>query len=81
MYIKPNMKAGVNTLYIEYLQGEKHPVRNVDVTEVLEIFQDVGYLFTDNNLIIDIDNMIQEKAKRLLERFRIKKLILHDNNS
>ncbi|WP_321388143.1 hypothetical protein [uncultured Enterococcus sp.] len=68
-------------MYIEYLPEEKHPVRNVDVTEVLEIFQDAGYLFTDNNLIIDIDNMIQEKAKRLLERFRIKKQIVHDNNS
>ncbi|MBL1226305.1 hypothetical protein [Enterococcus sp. BWR-S5] len=68
-------------MYIEFLPGEKHLVKNVVISRALDIFQDAGYLFTYNDLIIDIDNTIQEKAKRLLDRFRIKTQIVNDNNS
>ncbi|MGC6768350.1 hypothetical protein [Enterococcus sp. LJL51] len=45
---------------IEYLPGEKHAANNVDVSESLESFQDAGYLLTDTDLIIDIDDLNHE---------------------
>jgi len=58
-------------LYVEYLPNEKHASKNADVSESLDNFKDAGYLLTDTDLIIDIDDLDHFQIEQLLERFDI----------
>lgn len=62
---------GIN-VYVEYLEGEKHDSSGADISENHETFQDAGYLLTDVDLIIDIDNLSKEQIKDIISYFEIK---------
>lgn len=63
-------------MYVEYLEGAKHPAKDADVSESLENFHDAGYLLTDSDLIIDIDNLNRNQIEELIRFFRIKTQIV-----
>lgn len=66
---------GIN-VYVEYLEGEKHDSSGADISENHETFQDAGYLLTDVDLIIDIDNLSKEQIKDIISYFEIKTQIV-----
>jgi putative DNA primase/helicase len=59
-------------MYIEFLPGKKHPAKNADISDTHEHFKDAGYLLTENDLIVDIDNLPKEVIKKMLSLFNIK---------
>ncbi|EAC8028941.1 DNA primase [Listeria monocytogenes] len=63
-------------MYVEYLEGEKHDSSGADISENHETFQDAGYLLTDVDLIIDIDNLSKEQIKDIISFFEIKTQIV-----
>ncbi|MBC1524814.1 DNA primase [Listeria booriae] len=63
-------------MYVEYLEGAKHPTKNADVSESLDHFRDAGYLLSDNDLIIDIDSLSHNQIEELIRFFRIKTQIV-----
>lgn len=63
-------------MYVEYLPNAKHPAKNADVSESLETFQDAGYLLTDTDLIIDIDDLNHEQINQMIEQFNIQTQIV-----
>lgn len=58
-------------MYIEYKPGEKYPTKEADESDSLETFHDAGYVLTDNDLIIDIDNVPMETIEAMIETFDI----------
>lgn len=63
---------GVMNMYIEFLPGQKHPAKNADVSEKHDHFKDAGYILTDNDLIVDIDNLSKDVIKKMITIFNIK---------
>jgi putative DNA primase/helicase len=66
----------VNTLYVEFLPGNKHPSKNADVSDDHTHFKDAGYLITENDLIVDIDNLEKDKIIKMISIFNIKTQIV-----
>lgn len=58
--------------YIEFLEGKKHPAKNADISDTHEHFKDAGYVLTENDLIVDIDNIPKEVIEKILTIFSIK---------
>lgn len=59
-------------MYVEYKDdNSKHAVNDADVSEFPDSFRNAGWLLTDNDLIIDIDNLPKETIKKILKTFNI----------
>lgn len=60
-------------MYIKYKDDEsKFAVKNADQSEFVDGFRNAGYILTDKDLIIDIDNVDKGMIRKLLETFNIK---------
>ena len=63
-------------MYIKFKQDEKNiefkdgDERN-ELSDDLSMFNDAGYVLTDHDLVVDIDNISQDKVKVLIETFGI----------
>lgn len=64
------------TIYIEFIEGMKHPAKNADVADDHTAFKDAGYILTDNDLIVDIDNLEKDKIVKMISIFNIKTQIV-----
>lgn len=62
----------VFTIFIEYLPGEKYPAKNADTSDSLDCFKDAGCLLTENDLVIDIDELPRETIEKMISVFNIK---------
>lgn len=58
--------------FLEFLPDQKHAARDADIADTLDAFQDAGYVLTENDLIIDVDDIGKEATKKLAEMFDIK---------
>lgn len=59
-------------MYVEYKDdNSKHAVNDADVSEFPDSFRNAGWLLTDNDLIVDIDNLPKETIKKILKTFNI----------
>lgn len=59
-------------MYVNYKDDEsKFAVKNADVSEFVDGFRNAGYILTDNDLIVDIDNMPKKAITAMIERFNI----------
>ena len=58
--------------YVEFKEGKKHGGWDDDVSDNLDTFQDAGYLLTDNDLIVDVDDIGPEATKKLVDMFNIR---------
>lgn len=63
-------------MYVEFIEGMKHPVKNADVSDDHTAFKDAGYLITDNDVIVDIDNIPKETIQKMISIFNIKTQIV-----
>ncbi|WP_434795978.1 phage/plasmid primase, P4 family [Staphylococcus equorum] len=58
--------------YIEYKDDEsKHAVKGADISEFLDGFRNAGYVLTDNDLIIDVDDIEHSTIEKMMEIFNI----------
>lgn len=59
-------------MYVEYKDdNSKHAVNDADVSEFPNSFRNAGWLLTDNDLVVDIDNLPKETIKKMLKTFNI----------
>lgn len=63
-------------MYVEFLEGKKYPGKNTDTSDSHEHFKDAGYILTENDLIVDIDDLPKEAIKKLIMIFNIKTQIV-----
>ena len=59
-------------MYIEYEDNKKFPKKDADIADNHEAFKDAGWLLTDNDLIVDIDNVPKETIEKAISLFNIK---------
>lgn len=59
-------------MYVEYKDdNSKHATNDADVSEFSDSFRNAGWLLTDNDLVVDIDNLPKEIIKKMLKTFNI----------
>lgn len=58
-------------MYIEYLPGEKHAPKNAEKSESMDAFTDCGLLLTDQDIVIDIDDVPKKTIEALINTFDI----------
>lgn len=63
-------------MYIEFIEGKKHPAKNADVSDKHEHFKDAGYVITENDLIVDIDCLEKDVIQKMVSLFNIKTQIV-----
>jgi putative DNA primase/helicase len=63
-------------VYIEYVNSKKYPKKNAEIADSPEVFKDAGYLLTENDLIVDVDNVEKEVIEKLISLFNIKTQIV-----
>ncbi|OXS67501.1 DNA primase [Lysinibacillus sp. KCTC 33748] len=63
-------------MYIEFKEGLKHAVKGADISDNHDHFKDAGYVLTDNDLIVDIDNLPKEVIQKMISIFNVKTQIV-----
>ena len=63
-------------MYVEFLDGQKHASKNADLSDTHEYFKDAGYVLTENDLIVDIDNLSKDVIEKMISLFNIKTQIV-----
>lgn len=63
-------------MYVEFLEGQKHAAKNADISDSHEHFVDSGYVLTENDLIVDIDNLPKDVIEKMISIFKIKTQIV-----
>lgn len=58
--------------YIEYVKGKKYPPKDAEISFDLDAFDDAGYLFKPEDLVVDIDELDKETIRDLINRFNIR---------
>jgi putative DNA primase/helicase len=58
--------------YIEFLEGQKHSGNLTDTADTPDGFKDAGYLLTDQDLVIDIDNLGKDHIEAMIKAFNIR---------
>lgn len=69
----------MQAMYIEYVKGGKHAARNAEIADTPDVFDDAGYLLTENDLIIDVDNIEKSVIEKIISMFNIKTQIVWTN--
>jgi putative DNA primase/helicase len=59
-------------VYIEYENNKKYPKKDADIADNHEAFRNAGWLLTDNDLIVDVDNVPKEIIEKAISLFNIK---------
>lgn len=63
-------------MYIEFIPGQKHTNSYADHSDDHSSFRDAGWLLSDNDLIVDIDDLEKDKIVKLITLFNIKTQIV-----
>lgn len=63
-------------MYIEFKAGLKHPAKGADISDTHEAFHDAGWVLTENDLIVDIDNVGKDVIEKMISLFNIKTQIV-----
>lgn len=63
-------------MYIEFKEGEKHAAQYADMSDEHTSFKDAGYVLTENDLIVDIDELPKETIEKMITLFNIKTQIV-----
>jgi putative DNA primase/helicase len=66
------LKIGVFLLFIEFNENEKFAKKGADIADTHEAFKNAGWLLTDNDLIVDVDNIPKEVIEKAISLFNIK---------
>ena len=63
-------------MYIEYVNNKKFPKKGAEIADDPEVFKDAGYILTENDLIVDVDNIEKEILEKMITIFNIKTQIV-----
>lgn len=59
-------------MYVEFNEGQKFSTdKDADVSESHKHFKDAGWVLTENDLVIDIDDLPKESIEQMLKMFNI----------
>jgi len=64
-------------MYIEYKPGSKHPLKDADISDSIDTFQDGGYILTETDIIVDLDNIPPEIIQAMIKTFDIQTQIVY----
>jgi putative DNA primase/helicase len=59
-------------VYIEFLDNKKFPKKGADMADNPEAFNNAGYVLTETDLVIDVDNIEKPVIEKLIRMFNIK---------
>lgn len=59
-------------MYAEFINGKKYGQKNSEISDSLDTFEDAGYILTDNDLVVDIDDLSKDQIKAMIEHFGLK---------
>ena len=60
-------------MYVQYLEGEKFPCKNPEVSDDINDFDDAGYILEPDEVVIDLDDNIPiSTIHKLIDYFKIK---------
>lgn len=74
-FTKLEIKGGQN-MYVEYKRGEKFAQKNADISDDHSYFQDAGWILTEDDYIVDIDDLPKSTIEELIRFFNIKTQIV-----
>jgi putative DNA primase/helicase len=58
--------------FVEFKEGKKWSGKVADISDkLLEGFQDAGYVLTENDLVVDVDDLNHIQIQQLIKRFNI----------
>lgn len=63
-------------MYVEFKEGEKHAAQYADIADDHNAFKDAGYVLTENDLVVDIDDLEKDKIQKMIGLFNIKTQIV-----
>jgi putative DNA primase/helicase len=63
-------------MFVEFKEAQKFASVIADQSEFHESFKDAGYVLTDSDLIVDIDNLPKETIEKMVQAFDIKTQIV-----
>jgi putative DNA primase/helicase len=64
-------------MYIEFKEGQKHANVIADQSPMHEGFKDAGWVLTNDDLIVDIDDKPREMLEKMIQTFGIKTQIVY----
>lgn len=63
-------------MYVEYKKGEKFAQKNADISDDHSYFQDAGWILTEDDYVVDIDDLPKSTIEELIRFFNIKTQIV-----
>lgn len=63
-------------MYVEYKKGEKFAQKNADISDDHSYFQDAGWVLTEDDYVVDIDDLPKSTIEELIRFFNIKTQIV-----
>lgn len=58
-------------MYVEFLDGEKYAKHYADTADTPDAFEDAGYLLTEHDIVVDIDDLPKEVIEKMIVMFGI----------
>lgn len=59
-------------MYKEFIEDEKFPRKDADVSDTHETFDSCGWVLKENEVVVDIDCLQKDKIERIISLFNIK---------
>jgi putative DNA primase/helicase len=66
----------LNLVYKEFIEDEKFPRKEADVSDTHETFDSCGWVIKENEVIVDIDSLQKDVIQRIISLFNIKTQIV-----
>lgn len=63
-------------MYIELDKDEKFARKGAAIADTPDVFKDAGYLFKEDEVVVDIDNLDKSVIKKIISQFNIKTQIV-----
>ena len=63
-------------MYVEYKKGEKFAQKNADISDDHSYLQDAGWILTEDDYVVDIDDLPKSTIEELIRFFNIKTQIV-----
>ena len=61
-------------MYVKFDENQKFTrkqLKDQEISDNLDDFEDAGYILTDEELVVDIDNLSHETIKAMIDTFNI----------
>lgn len=66
----------MNLVYKEFLNGEKYPRKDAEISDTHDAFESCGWVLQDHEVVVDIDCLQKDIIERIISLFNIKTQIV-----